>query len=119
MSRTKSPLNRALKQVKKREVQKLNHHLEKLGAAFVKETGLKPSDCALVQRDNEDGTKEYAFAPRVWNPANLSEEVRDLFNICFDLGRATTDEEKEKGLDLLRAFLKGLADEQEPRAPVD
>lgn len=112
MSRSKSPLTRALKQVKKREVQKLNQHLEKLGAAFVKESGLKASECALVQKDNEDGTKEYAFTPRRWNPADLSPELREMFNICFALGQATTPAEKDEGVELLKAFMKGLAEEK-------
>jgi hypothetical protein len=109
MTSSKSPLTRALRQVKKREVQKMNTHLEKLGAAFVKETGLNPKDTALVQKENEDGTKEYAFTARTWNPADLSPELRDLFNICFELARAESAADKEKGVELLKEFMKGLA----------
>lgn len=113
MSRSKSPLTRALKQVKKREVAKLNAHLEMLGAAYVKETNVKASDCALVQKENEDGTKEYAFTTRRWNPADLSTELRDLFNICFELGRAETAAEQKQGVTLLKEFMKGLAEDGE------
>lgn len=110
MTRSKSPLTRALKQVKKREVQKLNAYLEMLGAAYVKETSVKASECALVQKENEDGTKEYAFTTRAWNPADLSPELRDMFNICFELARATTGDQEQEGLRLLREFMKGLAE---------
>ena len=113
MTRSKSPLTRALKQAKKREVQKLNAHLEMLGAAYVKQTGVKASEAALVQKENEDGTKEYAFTTRTWNPADLSPELRDLFNICFDLARAETVADKDQGVELLKAFMKGLAGDEQ------
>lgn len=113
MTRSKSPLTRALKQVKKREVHKLNAHLEMLGAAYVKETGVPASECSLVQKENEDGTKEYSFTRRAWNPADLSPELRDLFNICFELARAETVADKDKGVELLKAFMKGLADDEQ------
>lgn len=112
MTRSKSPLTRALKQVKKREVHKLNAHLEMLGAAYVKETSVPASECSLVQKENEDGSKEYSFTRRAWNPADLSPELRDLFNICFELARAETGDQEQKGLKLLRDFMKGLAEDE-------
>ena len=101
-----STLNRALKRVKKHEVRRMNAHLEKLGAAFVRETGLLASETALVQRDNPDGTKEYAFGKRTFHPADCSSEVRSLFEAVVDLVGAETTASKEEGIKLLREFVE-------------
>ena len=105
-------LKRALKKVKKREVQKMNSHLERMGAAFIQETGLRASETSLVQRDLDSGMKEYTFTKRYWNPADTSPEVQEMFAICMELARAESQEQKDEGIKLLQEFIKKVGEEE-------
>jgi hypothetical protein len=46
-------------------VVELNDLIDKLAAAYIKETKLKASDCILVQRPNKFGGYNYSFEPKV------------------------------------------------------
>lgn len=109
----KSNISRLLKRVKKQEIKKMNVHLEKLGAAFTRETGLRASETALVQRTVESGLMEYTFTKRTFNPADTSPEVQEMFKLCMELSRATTDEEKDEGIKLVKEYVAQFNSEDE------
>ena len=102
-------LNRALKHIKKREALRMNAHLEKLGAAFTLETGLRASEVSLIQRELDSGLKEYTFSKRTFNPADTSPEVQEMFKLCMELSRATTEKEKEEGFALVKEYVARFA----------
>lgn len=55
---------RFLKKLIARKREQLARHVEQLGAAFARETGLDPRDTVLVTRQTEDGAIEQWFQSR-------------------------------------------------------
>lgn len=81
--------NKIIKQAIKRETLRLNHHLESLGAAFCRETGLIPSETALVSGSNDKGNFYYfTTKPEPLDVDGLPPQMRELFDINVALEKA-------------------------------
>jgi len=105
-------INKHLKQLRKRESLKMAHHLESLGAAFCRETGLTPSETSLVTATDEKGT-HYYFTER---PADLDvdglpPQMRELLDLNVALEKAL-EAKDEKGISAchygISLFIQGL-----------
>jgi len=84
--------NKHIKQLKRREALKLNHHIESLGAAFCRETGLKPQDTALITTSDDKGTYYYFTAkPEPLDVDGLPPQLRELLDINIALDKAVKD----------------------------
>lgn len=89
-------LAKHIKQLKKREALKLNHHIESLGAAFCKETGLTPSATALITTSDEKGSYYYFTAkPEPLDVDGLPPQLRELFDMNVALDKAVKADDVE------------------------
>ena len=78
-----------LKIIKKRETLRLNHHIESLGAAFCKSTGLDPRETALVTGNDDKGNFYYFTAkPEPLDVEGLPTQMRELFDMASALNNA-------------------------------
>tara|TARA_R110000868_G_scaffold44306_3_gene148125 strand:+ start:2795 stop:3121 length:327 start_codon:yes stop_codon:yes gene_type:complete len=88
--------NKSLKLLKRRETLKMTHHIESLGAAFCRETGLTPSDTALVTTTDDKGTYYYFTAkPEPLDVDGLPPAMRELFDLAAALNNATAKEDAD------------------------
>ena len=82
-------LSKHIKQLKRREALKLNYHLESLGAAFCRDTGLNPSDTALITTNDDKGTYYYFTAkPEPLDVDGLPPQLRELLDMNIALDKA-------------------------------
>lgn len=109
-------IKRQIKKMNERKALQLNMHLEKLGAAFVKETGLKASETALrTDRATDDdgrpaGLKYWyeKHEPKV-NDQTAHPDVLYLMDLCGAISRAHKAKAADivqEGLDMLVNFFK-------------
>lgn len=105
-------LNKHIKQLKRREALKLNHHIESLGAAFCRETGLKPQDTALITTSDDKGTYYYFTAkPEPLDVDGLPPQLRELLDINVALDKAVKENDTEGvevSLGIIAAYLERL-----------
>jgi hypothetical protein len=105
-------ISKHIKQLKRREALKLNHHIESLGAAFCRETGLKPQDTALITTSDDKGTYYYFTAkPEPLDIDGLPPQLRELLdmNIALDNAVKADDHEGvEVSLGIIAAYLERL-----------
>ena len=101
-----------LKTLRKRESLKMSHHLEVLGAAFCRETGLIPSETSLVTAADDKGTHYYfTQKPADLDVDGLPPQMRELLDLNVALANAL-DAKDEKGVSACHAgimlFLNAL-----------
>jgi len=104
--------NKQLKIAQKREALRLSHHLESLGAAFCRETGLVPSDTALVTGSDDKSNFYYFTAkPMSLDVDGLPPLMRELFDMAAALNNALESNDAV-GISAchvgIAAFMRGL-----------
>lgn len=86
------------KTLRKRESLKMAYHLESLGAAFCRETGLTPSETSLVTTSDDKGTHYYfTEKPEDLDIDGLPPQMRELLDLNVALANAL-DAKDEKGV---------------------
>jgi len=89
-------ITKHLKHMKKRESLKMAHHLESLGAAFCKETGLTPSETSLVTATNDKGTHYYfTQKPDDFDVEGLHPTMRELVDLAAALNNAVQAKDEQ------------------------
>lgn len=87
-----------LKTLRKRESLKMANHLETLGAAFCRQTGLVPSETSLVTATDDKGTHYYfTQKPADLEIDGLPPQMRELLDLNVSLANAL-DAKDEKGV---------------------
>jgi hypothetical protein len=70
--------------LKKANAARLAYHLEHLGAAWCRETGLHPAATELVESIDVDGATRYRYAAVGLHPDNLHPDMRALYQAAID-----------------------------------
>ena len=89
-------LSKHLKHLKKRETLRMSHHLESLGAAFCRETGLTPSETSLVTATDDKGTHYYfTQKPDDFDVEGLHPAMRELIDLASALNNAVQAKDEQ------------------------
>jgi hypothetical protein len=89
-------ITKHLKHMKKRESLKMAYHLESLGAAFCKETGLTPSETSLVTATDDKGTHYYfTQKPDDFDVEGLHPTMRELVDLAAALNNAVQAKDEQ------------------------
>lgn len=91
-------ISKHLKTLRKRESLKMANHLETLGAAFCRQTGLTPSETSLVTASDDKGTHYYfTQKPADLDVDGLPPQMRELLDLNVALANALGAKD-EKGV---------------------
>jgi hypothetical protein len=76
---------RTLKTVKKANAARLAYHLEHLGSAWCRETGIHPTSAELIEQTRDDGTTAYRYTIANFHPDNLHPQIREALLAARDV----------------------------------